>query len=66
MVQKPSQVVERFKNLHTGDVAVDASPAAEAYVHDVTGTQHLNKEKWHCGIMMIKFYDSKNEIDLLT
>ena len=44
MVQKPSQVVEWFKNLHTGDVAVDASPAAEAYVHDVTGTQHLKRE----------------------
>ena len=44
MVQKPSQVVEWFKNLHTGDVALDASPAAEAYVHDVTGTPHLKRE----------------------
>ena len=36
-----------MKRIFTGDVADDASPAAEAYVHDATGTDTLKEERWH-------------------
>ena len=33
-----------MKRMFTGDAADDASPAAEAYVHDATGTNTLEKK----------------------